>query len=211
MAVSLSFIPGSTVRWREGRFVVVDYAGMEALVAREIGKRRLQRIPVREAVTDLNPGDRDAWTPDLVSVPEETWQTAVRRFKALKPLFELGHTERTFAKVSKIAAALGKTSVDDLSMDRRLRARRAPFGLPPQGALGSGQEPAPEQSQCHHRNCHRQDLSHGGTARCRGRHRGSPASVLQSQRRRCTFTTPSWKTPFRSALNVPSYSPQKSA
>jgi hypothetical protein len=87
---------------------VVDYAGMDGIVAREIGKRRLQRIPVNEAVTDLTPGDRDAWTPDLVSVPEEAWQTAVRRFKILKPLFEIGHTERTFAQVSKIAAALGK-------------------------------------------------------------------------------------------------------
>jgi hypothetical protein len=87
---------------------VVDYTGMDGIVAREIGKRRLQRIPVNEAVTDLTPGDRDAWTPDLVSVPEEAWQTAVRRFKILKPLFEIGHTERTFAQVSKIAAALGK-------------------------------------------------------------------------------------------------------
>ena len=108
MAVSLRFIPGSTIRWRERRFVVVDYAGMDAIVAREVGKRRLQRIPVNQAITDLTPGDRDAWTPDLVSVPEEAWQTAVRRFKILGPLFEIGHTERTFAKVSKIAAALGK-------------------------------------------------------------------------------------------------------
>jgi len=108
MAVSLRFIPGSTIRWRERRFVVVDYAGMDAIVAREVGKRRLQRIPVNQAITDLTPGDRDAWTPDLVSVPEEAWQTAVRRFKILRPLFEIGHTERTFAKVSKIAAALGK-------------------------------------------------------------------------------------------------------
>ena len=108
MAVSLRFIPGSTIRGRERRFVVVDYAGMDAIVAREVGKRRLQRIPVNQAITDLTPGDRDAWTPDLVSVPEEAWQTAVRRFKILRPLFEIGHTERTFAKVSKIAAALGK-------------------------------------------------------------------------------------------------------
>ena len=108
MAVSLRFIPGSTIRWRERRFVVVDYAGMDAIVAREVGKRRLQRIPVNQAITDLTPGDRDAWTPDLVSVPEEAWQTAVRRFNILKPLFEIGHTGRTFAKVSKIAAALGK-------------------------------------------------------------------------------------------------------
>ena len=82
MAVSLRFIPGSTIRWRERRFVVVDYAGMEALVAREIGKRRLQRIPVREAVTDLTPGDRDAWTPDLVSVPEES---LANRREAIQP------------------------------------------------------------------------------------------------------------------------------
>jgi len=65
MAVSLRFIPGGTIRWREWRFVVVDYTGMDALVAREVWKRRLQRIPVNEAVTDLISGDRDAWTPDF--------------------------------------------------------------------------------------------------------------------------------------------------
>jgi putative transposase len=108
MAVSLRFILGNTIRWRERRVVVVDYAGMDAIVAREVGKRKVQRIPVNEAVADLTPGDRAAWTPDLVSVPEEAWQTAVRRFEILKPLIEIGHTERTLAKVRKIAAALGK-------------------------------------------------------------------------------------------------------
>ena len=32
MAVSLRFIPGGTIRWRERRFVVVGYAGMDAFV-----------------------------------------------------------------------------------------------------------------------------------------------------------------------------------
>ena len=41
----------------------------------------------------------------------------------------------------------------------------------------TGQESTPGQSECHYRNRHQVDLSH----RCRGRHRGSPASVLQSQ------------------------------
>src|SRR5205823_4218966 len=41
----------------------------------------------------------------------------------------------------------------------------------------TGQESTPEQSECHYRNRHQEDLSH----RCRGRHRGSPASVFQSQ------------------------------
>lgn len=134
MAVSLRFIPGSTIRWRERRFVVVDYAGMDTLVAREVGKRRLQRIPVSEGVTDLTPGDRDAWTPDLVSVPEEAWQTAVRRFKVLKPLFELGHTERTFAKVGKIAAALGKHPSTMSAYEHRICRRCEPFQLGPRRA-----------------------------------------------------------------------------
>jgi hypothetical protein len=108
MAVSLRFIPGRTIRWRERRFVVVDYAGMDAVVAREVGKRKLQRIPINEAVGEFTPGDRNAWTADLVSVPEKAWQTAVRRFKIRKPMLEIGHTERTLAKVSKIAATLGK-------------------------------------------------------------------------------------------------------
>ena len=43
------------------------------------------------------------------------------------------------------------------AMDTRLRARRAPFGLPAEGALGSGQEPTPEQSERHYRNCHQED------------------------------------------------------
>jgi putative transposase len=108
MPASLRFIPGTTIRWRARRFVIVDYAGLDALVAREIGKRRLYRVPLSEAVVDVTPGDGNAWTPDLVSVENKAWQIAVRRFKLLKPLLELNHAERTFAKVNKIAFALGK-------------------------------------------------------------------------------------------------------
>jgi hypothetical protein len=51
MPASLRFIPGTTIRWRARRFVIVDYAGLDALVAREIGKRRLYRIPLRIDIT----------------------------------------------------------------------------------------------------------------------------------------------------------------
>ena len=108
MPASLRFIPGNTIRWRARRFVVVDYASMDAIIARELGKRAFRRIPIKEAVADLSPGDRRAWTPDLVSVSKEAWQTAVKRFKTLKPLLELDGTGRTLAKVSAIATALGK-------------------------------------------------------------------------------------------------------
>ena len=108
MARTLKFIPGSTVRWRAKRFIVVDYAGMDSIIARELGKRRLERIPVREAAPDRTPGDRAAWTPDLASIPEDAWQKAVKRFKMLKPLLDMDPAKRTLEKVHKIANALGK-------------------------------------------------------------------------------------------------------
>ena len=71
MAVSLRFIPGSTRRGWERQLGVVEYAGMDALVARKQGKRRPQRVPVEQGSNGSDAGDHDAWTPGLVSVPEE--------------------------------------------------------------------------------------------------------------------------------------------
>jgi len=53
----------ATIRWGATRFVVVDYVGLDAVIAREVGKRKLERIPVRVANPDRTPGDRAAWTP----------------------------------------------------------------------------------------------------------------------------------------------------
>jgi hypothetical protein len=97
MASALKFTPGSSIRWRGKRYVVVDYAGMDSLIARELGKRRLERIAVRDAAPDRTPGDRTAWTADLVSIPEGAWQRAVKRFKVLKPLLEMDRAKRTLA------------------------------------------------------------------------------------------------------------------
>ena len=46
--LSVEFTPGRIIRWRKLRFVVVDCTGFEAIIAREVGKRRLERIPVAE-------------------------------------------------------------------------------------------------------------------------------------------------------------------
>ena len=39
MAGKLKLISGSTIRWGARRFVVVDYVGLDAVIAREVGKR----------------------------------------------------------------------------------------------------------------------------------------------------------------------------
>ncbi len=104
----LKFLPGSTIRWRATRFIVVDYADIDAIIARELGKCKLERIPVRDAKPDRTPGDQKAWTPDLVSIPAEAWKRAVTRFQVLKPLLEMDRAKRTFEKVQKVANALGR-------------------------------------------------------------------------------------------------------
>jgi putative transposase len=43
-----------------------------------------------------------------VSIPEEAWQTAVRRFEILKSLLNMGDPRRTLSDVKKVARALGK-------------------------------------------------------------------------------------------------------
>src|SRR5271165_1007506 len=108
MAASLKLLPGSTVRWRGRRYLIVDYESLDAIIARQPGKRRLERIPVNEAAPDHASHIVSAWTPDLASVPEEAWQKAVKRLKILKPLLNMGNSERTFAHIKKAARALGK-------------------------------------------------------------------------------------------------------
>jgi hypothetical protein len=52
------------IRSRATRFIVVDSADIDAIIARELGKRKLERIPVRDAKPDRTPGDQKAWTPE---------------------------------------------------------------------------------------------------------------------------------------------------
>ena len=109
MAASLKLLPGSTVRRRGRRYLIVDYQSLDAIIARQPGKRRLERIPVNEAAPDHASHIVSGRTPDLVSVPEKAWQTAVKRFEILKPLLNKGNSERTFVHVKKAARALGNT------------------------------------------------------------------------------------------------------
>src|ERR1700758_4906399 len=83
MAASLKLLPGSTVRWRDRRYLIVDYQSLDAIIARQPGKRRLERIPINVAAPDHASHIVSGRTPDLVSVPEKAWQTAVKRFEIL--------------------------------------------------------------------------------------------------------------------------------
>ena len=67
--------------------MILDYAAMDVVIAREPGKRRIERIPIDQAEVESPVVGMRTWTPpDLISVPEEEWREAVRKFKILKPL-----------------------------------------------------------------------------------------------------------------------------
>ena len=107
MAASIKFLPGATIRWHGRQYVIVDY-GWDAVIGREFGKRKLERIPIAEVQSDETVGGRAIRIPDLVAVPESSWQTAVEKFKALSPLLEMNEAKRTRAAVIKTARAIGK-------------------------------------------------------------------------------------------------------
>ena len=102
----VEFAPGGIVRWRKRRFVVADCMGFEAIIAREVGRRRLERIPVAEVQPDHSINQRAV--TNLVTVPEDQWQTAVRQFTVLKRLLEVDGIERTRAAAEKVAKILKK-------------------------------------------------------------------------------------------------------
>src|SRR5947209_4603618 len=51
-AVSIALTPGRTIRWKRRRFIVVDNTEFKAIIAREVGKRTLTRIPISEVRPD---------------------------------------------------------------------------------------------------------------------------------------------------------------
>ncbi len=87
MAASIKFLPGATIRSHYRQYVIVDY-GLDAILGREFGKRKLERIPIAEVQSDETARDRSMRTLDLVTVPENSWRTAVQKLKALRPLLE---------------------------------------------------------------------------------------------------------------------------
>src|SRR5258705_2502451 len=116
MAASLKLLPGSTVRWRGQRYLIGDYESLDRIIARQPGKRRLERIPVNEAAPDHASHIVSAWTPDLASVPEAVVEEVnLQCFNSKIKGKPAPHTIR--ARVSVLSARAGASA-------RRNRSRR---------------------------------------------------------------------------------------
>lgn len=108
MTAMLSFLPGRPVRWRDRHLVVVDYQDLGTLIAQEPGNKHVIRVPVVEVQPVPSVGDMPFRAPDLTSVDERAWESAVRQLEAIKPLLEINPSKRTLADVKKVAEALNR-------------------------------------------------------------------------------------------------------
>jgi putative transposase len=106
MPASVAFKPGTIVRWRGRRFVVIDCVGLDSIVGRQVGKHKLDQIPVSEALPDHPTNGGTNPQINVISVPEREWQTASKQFAMLKPLLDMDGTERTRADVEKVSKIL---------------------------------------------------------------------------------------------------------
>ena len=78
MTAFVKFFPGATIRWRGRQYVIVDYA-IDAVIGREPGRSKLERIPIAEAQPDQTERRRAA--PDLAAVPSQSWETCCREIQ----------------------------------------------------------------------------------------------------------------------------------
>ncbi|CAG0995415.1 Transposon Tn7 transposition protein TnsB [Rhodocyclaceae bacterium] len=108
MNAIVSFVPGTTVRWRDRRVIVVDCEGLETLLVLRTGDQKVKRVPIAEVSADHDKAATSFVAPDLLSVSEKDWDAAVSRFNALKPLLDISATNRTLAMIKKVADSLGK-------------------------------------------------------------------------------------------------------
>lgn len=107
MATSIKLSPGAIIGWRDQCYEIVDYVGLNAILGRQLGSRRLERIPIAQLKPDASPRKRAMPTPDLVSVPEESWQ-AIQKFKVLKVFLGMDPAKRSRAAVIRVARVIGK-------------------------------------------------------------------------------------------------------
>ncbi len=100
-----SFIrPGAAILWNGRRFVVIDMAGIDAVLGKDLDSGSAERIPAAEAVLD-GMASKDRVPPELALVSDKEWQRALDKAEMLRPLLEKGRRKRTFEDVKAVAAA----------------------------------------------------------------------------------------------------------
>ncbi len=106
MANCARIIPGTSVKWNDRDYVILDLSGLDKAVIREIESGETVLAPVSELRASLStiPLGRN----DLMQIPDEDWNEAWNRYQLIRPLIEKGRQNRTTTDVQAIATSAGK-------------------------------------------------------------------------------------------------------
>ncbi|MDO8990052.1 MAG: Mu transposase C-terminal domain-containing protein [Sideroxyarcus sp.] len=98
----IKLIPGYTVLYQGKQYVILDIAGLDAVIAKEAVSGKTERLPVNQLMPDLVVGKKVV-RQDLLTVKDEDWLEARQRFEQIRPLLMLSGGNRTKEKVKRVA------------------------------------------------------------------------------------------------------------
>jgi putative transposase len=102
----ISLMPGSTVKYKEKQYVILDIAGLDAVIAKNMATGKSERILVSQIEPDLLPSTQME-RQDLLKINDEDWFEAHRRFEVIRPLLELEPNRRSTEHVRSVASSSG--------------------------------------------------------------------------------------------------------
>lgn len=95
-----SLLPGSSVKFKGRQYVILDIAGLDAVIAKDSISGKSERLPVAGLEPDLEPGSSKV-RQDLLCISDADWIEARRRFEIIRPLLEAD--QRTAEQVRTVA------------------------------------------------------------------------------------------------------------
>lgn len=98
----IKLIPGCTVLHHGKQYIILDIAGLDAVIAKEAVSGKTKRLPVNQLAPDL-PVGKKVVRQDLLTVKDEDWLEARQHFDAIRPLLMLSGGQRTKDMVKQVA------------------------------------------------------------------------------------------------------------
>lgn len=100
----ISLMPGSPVKFQGKEFVILDIAGLDAVIVKDMVSGKSERLPVAQLEPVVTQGVHKA-RKDLLTIKDDDWVEARKRFEIIRPLLEMEVGQRSAEQVKAVAKA----------------------------------------------------------------------------------------------------------